>query len=386
MAKRLTKRDKARSRKPAGSEEPVDSVPQLVSVTDVKPVRTDDLFVDAKNPRLTGSNFLVSDQDPIIKSLWTEFNVAEITDSIVASGEFWQHEPLIAAKEDGKLVVVEGNRRLAAVKLLLSRDAQQAIGASGIPEIDADLRRHLEFLPVVQRDRRDVWEFIGFKHVKGPQEWDSIAKAEYIVRVHEDYGVPLVDIAKAIGDRNATVERLYHGLKVLHQARDAGVFYPSDRYYQRKDFAYSHLWTGLGYDGVRAFLGIKDRAKDTPKPVPRNKIPALGELCRWMYGSHKEKVEPLITSQNPHLRQLDEALRAPRGIAALRRGLSLQFALNAARGDTRLLLDALVAAEQNLREAKAYFPTGFTRQQEIADTVNNVHSLAVSLQKDVTNE
>jgi len=357
--------------------------PSSRSVTDAQLVPTDDLFVDPRNPRLTGADFSVSDQDPILERLWTEFNVAEITDSIVASGEFWKHEPLIAAEEDGRLIVVEGNRRLAAVKLLLSRETQQRIGASGIPEIDPSLRDHLKFLPVLKKDRHDVWEFIGFKHVKGPQEWDSIAKAEYIVRVHEEYGIPLLDIARAIGDRNATVERLYHGLKVLNQARNAGVFDPSDRFYQRKDFAYSHLWTGLGYDGIRAFLGIKDAAKDKPTPVPRDKIPALGELCRWMYGSHRDNVQPLIQSQNPHLRQLDEALRAPRGTAALRRGLSLQFALNAARGDTRLLLDALVAAEQNLREAKAYFPTGFKGQQEIVDTVNNIFSLAISLEQEL---
>ena len=32
---------------------------------------------------------------------------------------YWEHEKLFAAREKGKLVVIEGNRRLAAVKLLL---------------------------------------------------------------------------------------------------------------------------------------------------------------------------------------------------------------------------------------------------------------------------
>jgi hypothetical protein len=348
-----------------------------------KPVPTGDLLLDHKNPRLTGSDFSMTDQDPILARLWSEFNVEEIVDSIVANNEFWQHEPLIAAKENGKLIVVEGNRRLAAVQLLVSRDRQRKIGAKGIPEISHELKEHLSLLPVIQSTRSNVWEFIGFKHVKGPQEWDSIAKAEYIARVHEEYKVPLNEVAKAIGDRNATVERLYHGLKVLHQAQSTGVFDPDDRFYQRRDFPYSHLWTGLGYEGIRNFLGLKDAAKDSPKPVPRNKVQSLGELCRWMYGSNKDNVEPLIKSQNPHLRQLDEALRTPRGIAALQRGLSLQVAVNAARGDTRLLLDALVAAEQNLRDAKGYFSTGYKGQQEIADTITNINSLASSLQKEL---
>ena len=347
-------------------------------------IPTRDLFLDPINPRLTGSDFSVGDQDPILKRLWTEFNVAEIVDSIVASDGFWKHEPLVAARENGKLIVVEGNRRLAAVKLLLSAAKQRTIGATGVPAISAELEADLKELPVIERTRQEVWDFIGYKHVKGPQEWDSIAKAEYIARIHEEYGIPLGDIAKAIGDRNATVQRLYHGLKVLHQAQNTGVFDPKDRFYQRKDFAYSHLWTGLGYEGIRDFLGLKNGAWDQRKPISKKNIPALGELCLWLYGSQSNKVEPLVKTQNPHLRQLDEALRAPRGIAALRRGLPLQFAVNAARGDTRLLLDALVDAEQSLREAKGYFSTGYKGQQEIADTISNIHSIADSLQKELT--
>jgi hypothetical protein len=347
------------------------------------PVRPQDLFLDPKNPRLLDSNFKLKDQDQILERLWTEFNVSEITNSIVASECFWQHEPLIAAREDGKLVVIEGNRRLAAVQLLLSPERQGRIGATGVPEISKKLRANLAGLPVIEKPRREVWDFIGFKHVNGPQEWDSIAKAQYIARIHEDYEVPLPDIATAIGDRNATVERLYHGLKVLQQAQNAGVFDPADRFHQRKDFAYSHLWTGLGYEGVRAFLGMADREKSEREPVPKGKISALGELCRWLYGSHEADVEPLVKSQNPHLRQLDEALRFPRGVAALRRNLSLQQAVNAARGDTRLLLDALIAAEQNLREAKGYFSTGFNGQQDVGDTIKNIHALASSLNADL---
>lgn len=352
-------------------------------VEKASPVSAEDLFLDPKNPRLVSSDFELKDQDKILERLWTEFNVSEITDSIVASDCFWQHEPLIAAREGGKLVVIEGNRRLAAVHLLLSADRQKRIRATGIPEISQKLREHLAFLPVIEKPRREVWDFIGFKHVNGPQEWDSIAKAQYIARIHEDYDVALPDIATAIGDRNATVERLYHGLKVLDQARQAGVFDASDRFHQRKDFAYSHLWTGLGYEGIRAFLGITDGGRSERQPVPREKISALGDLCRWLYGSHQEKTEPLVKSQNPHLRQLDEALRAPRGVAALRRGLPLQQAVNAARGDTRLLLDALIAAEQNLREAKGYFSTGFAGQQDVSETIKNIHSLASSLTADL---
>jgi hypothetical protein len=361
-----------RTRRPVATPSPD---PEMIAI--------DELFLDPINPRLMDADFSIGDQDKILNRLWTEFNVAEIVDSIIASNGFWKHEPLVAVEERGKLIVIEGNRRLAAVKLLLSGERQRAAGASGIPDISTELRDDLQRVPVILRTRRGVWDFIGYKHVKGPQEWDSIAKAEYIARIHEQYKIPLDQIAKAIGDRNATVERLYRGLKVLRQAEQAGLFDPENRFYQKKGFAYSHLWTGLGYEGIRDFLGIKDSAKDERKPVRKEKVKALGELLLWLYGSNKENVQPLVQTQNPHLRQLDEALRSPRGLAALRRNFSLQAAVDAARGDARLLLDALVAAEKNLREAKGYLSTGYSGQQDITDTINNIRSLAVSLEEEL---
>ena len=54
----------------------------------------------------------------VIRILWDVMDVRELVLSIEASG-FFSHEPIIVIQEDGKNVVVEGNRRLAAVKLLL---------------------------------------------------------------------------------------------------------------------------------------------------------------------------------------------------------------------------------------------------------------------------
>src|SRR6266478_5324201 len=94
--------------------------PPLGALPESESVPTKALFLDPRNPRLTGEQYSVSEQEKILKRLWNEFNLSEITDSIFASQQFWRHEPLIAAREGGKLVVIEGNRRLGAVQLLLS--------------------------------------------------------------------------------------------------------------------------------------------------------------------------------------------------------------------------------------------------------------------------
>lgn len=335
-----------------------------------------ELNLDPANPRLAGLDLGVSDQDQIIKTLWQDRAVNELVDSIATSG-YWEHEELFATKEHGKLIVIEGNRRLAAVKLLLDESLRNRIGVTGIPKLSADAKQKLGSLPVIECRREDVWQYIGFKHVNGPQDWDSIAKAQYIARVHNDYGVELEDIARTIGDRHDTVRRLYRGLMVLEQAEKSGVFDRSDRYNAR--FAYSHLWTGLGYAGIQEFLGLPADKGFKPDPVPKAKIRNLGELCLWLYGSKEDDTVPIVRSQNPDLRNLDEVLRSESGIAALRGGLPLETSLKASRGDERMLLEAMVLVEQKLKEARGLVLTGYHGDSELLTKAEAISTIADSI-------
>lgn len=72
---------------------------------------TDDLQFDRDNPRLSeyGISKKATDEE-IIRILWEEMDVRELVQSIGASG-FFPHEQLIIAKESGKTIVIEGNRR-----------------------------------------------------------------------------------------------------------------------------------------------------------------------------------------------------------------------------------------------------------------------------------
>lgn len=332
-----------------------------------------DLYLDPENPRLAGLDIRLDDQVAIARVLWEERAVNEIASSIAASG-YWSHEVLFAAHENDVLIVIEGNRRLAAVKLLLDDDLRDEVGASGLPELSLDVRETLKELPVVICSRQDVWEYIGFKHVNGPQDWDSIAKAQYIARVHNEYGVPLDDIARTIGDKHNTVRRLFRGLMVLEQAESTGRFNREDRYNTR--FAYSHLWTGLGYSGFQEFLGIGADQGYTRDPVPQEKLDDLIQLCRWLYGSKADREPPVIRSQNPDLRHLDEILRNPNAVVALRSGLALDTALNISRGEKRLLREALVVAEQKLREARGLVDTGYEGEPDLLKKGRDIEKLA----------
>lgn len=338
----------------------------------------DELYLDHGNPRFYGEEG-ASDQASLLSTLWRDFAVDEIALSIAANGYF-AYEPLFAAEEDGRYVVVEGNRRLAAVKLLRNPYLRQKVGATDLPTISANAVEELERLPVIVTPRDSIWQYVGFKHVNGAQPWQSFSKAQYIGWVHNKVGVPLDEIARQIGDQHATVKRLYRGLMVLQQAGTAG-FDRDDR--SKKHFSFSHLYTGLDYPGIRKFIGLTEARDYTADPIPKSKRQPLRELCVWMYGSQSRGIEPVVRSQNPDLRQLDEVLLSTDGVAALRQGLPLGMSLDISRGDSRLFREALVAAKAQLQSARGKILTGYTGEPDLLQTSEDIVELANSVVDDM---
>lgn len=344
----------------------------------VADVSIHELHFDRRNPRL----FLEQDhsEDDLILRLWRDFAVDEVAMSIAHNGYF-RHEPLFATTEDDQLVVVEGNRRLAAVRLLVSDELRKQVGATDLPPITSDRKTELEVLPVIERQRSDVWQYIGFKHVNGPQPWQSYAKAQYIAWVHNELGTSLDDIARKIGDRHATVRRLYRGLMVLRQAEEAKVFDLNNRW--KKHFPFSHLYTGLDYPNIRNFLGINNDSSFGKYPVPDSHISNLGDLCQWLYG--QKPTRPLVQAQNPDLRKLEEAIGNKDGLVALRRGLSLDIAVDISTGDEQLFRGHLLDARRRLQEARGKQLTGYQGDIDTLQIAKEIFELADHLVLDMEN-
>ena len=332
------------------------------------------LHFDHDNPRLAEYGIVPTTPEPeILKILWDAMDVMELVQSIAASG-FFHHEPLIVAKEKGKNVVIEGNRRLAALKVLVAPSIAKEYGWE-LPTISEGARKKLEEVPAIVSNRVDSWRYLGFKHVNGPAKWTSYAKAAYIAEVHREYKVPLADIAQQIGDRHDTVQRLYRGLMVLEQAEKAKVYNREDRYGPRIYF--SHLYTGLDYDdGIGAFLKLAPKEKETDIPVHKERLKELGELCVWLFGSKKAKQPPVVVTQNPHLRMLNAVVSNRESLGALRAGVELEKAFEISRPPSDVFEEALLAAKRELTTARAYLTTGYQRSEEVLRIAGTVADMA----------
>ena len=349
-------------------------------------VKTANLLLDAENPRLAEYGLgPKAKQFDILKTLWDRMAVAEVAMSIAWNGYF-EHEPLfVEPAEKDKSVVIEGNRRLAAVQLLLDVDLRKKLGATDLPDIDRTpeipktRRDELAELPCLVTTREQLWRYLGFKHVNGPATWGAYAKAQYVAKVFNEYGVPLEDIARQIGDYNNTVERQYHGLMVVEQAERAGVFQRQNAN-RKRGFEFSHIYEGLNREGIQQYLGLTSTSRTKRDPVPPKKIPALGELLEWIYGNKAKEIPPRMGSQAKDIEKLSTIVTSEEGIRALRNGLSLDMARDAALGDQQLLRNALNQAKQNLQDAAGLVSTGFDPDDNHAlSTADDVEKLATDV-------
>ena len=311
--------------------------------------RAQELFFDVKNPRLVEFEH-TSDEKKILNILWDNMAVNEIVMSILANG-FFENEAMYVVIENGKKIVVEGNRRLAAVKAILD---PSAILNGGMNRYQDRITQKLvdeltNNLPVIiLHNREETWRYIGFKHVNGAVKWDSYAKAEYIAQVHNEYGIELKDIAEQIGDSNKITLKLYQGLMVLRQASRDTEFKIDDVYYKRVYF--SHVYTAVSYEGFQKFLGI-DITNNTDTPVPDDKLKNLEEVMYWLLGSNKKNIKPVIRSQNPDLRNLNNVLHSPEAIQLLRATKDLDKAYETSIEASDIFYQAIVEAKMNITKA-----------------------------------
>ncbi len=328
-------------------------------------IETDKLNLDWKNPRLAEFGITSKTQPKeILRILWENMALEEIVTSLVAHG-FFDTEPLVVVVEEGKHIVIEGNRRLAAVMIVRDPSIiQNKLDPIVLERISKDIVKGLEKLPVILvASRQEAWRFIGFKHINGPAKWNSFAKAQHIVQVHKEYGIPLSEIAFQVGDTHNTVQKLFQGMMVIEQAEKQKVFNRED--IKRSRLYFSHLYTALQYEGFKDYLNIGDAAIESLTPVPKERKDNLGQLLLWLYGSKKRDIEPVIATQNPDLKRLENVVRNREALASLMSGVPLPTAYELSRPKNSVFEESLFAAKRELQTAWSYVNEGYTGNDEL---------------------
>lgn len=257
--------------------------------TTIERASVDELLLDPKNPRLGRVNIrrgLYQDQ---LLSEMQSWNLEELAISFLRSG-FWVQEALLVTQEavpgvpvPGR-VVIEGNRRLAALKLLHAASQPGAPDSKwqrllALHSPDPELFTRIPYIRASSRG--DIEAFLGFRHVTGIMQWRPADKAEFIAMLIEDRGLSYEAVRQLIGSKTPAVRQNYIAFKLLRQMEET-----ANVDAKRVEDKFSVLFLSLRTPGVRDYLEVDltadvDRARH---PVKRSNAPKLAKLARWLFG------------------------------------------------------------------------------------------------------
>lgn len=324
----------------------------MAVANEIEYVSLDELLLDPKNPRLGRRNLERGLQQPEILDVIRIWEPEELAVSFIESG-FWPQEALVVVQDPevdmSKLVVVEGNRRLAALRLLhaasggepRTRKWEELAGALTDTEL-------FEQIPVLRADsREDVRKFLGFRHVTGIKEWAPAEKAQYIAEL-VDSGMTYVEVMRAIGSKTPTVRRNYISFNMLKQIEDLEEV-DVDPVEQR----FSVLFLSLREHGIQQFLGVDiDAEPEAAKtPVVGDEYTAnLEYFVKWVFGTNE--VPPLF-SDSRFVSKFSRILESADAVEYLKtsRNPSLAAAASRAGAETDELVELLLSATDLLEQA-----------------------------------
>lgn len=148
-----------------------------------KRVQVASLHLDKKNPRL-GRETMVSAPREIIQYLFDHDKALEVADSIANRGYF-PNEPLLAIQEASRLVVVEGNRRLAALKALREPGLLEGAVHRQVERLSrrvSDPKSLLSVPVTIAPSRRATDKQIAGRHIGSPVlAWQAENRASFIL-------------------------------------------------------------------------------------------------------------------------------------------------------------------------------------------------------------
>jgi hypothetical protein len=157
-------------------------------------------------------------QDDIRLMLLEHEDVMRLAHSIVRSDGVFPHDLLIVGDIDGSLTVLEGNRRVAAMQMLLDPSLIPEPFTSRFPRATDELREQLGSIEaVVAPDRHAADHLIAQIHAFSARKgWSPLAKYRYAFTRYAT-GQTITDIAVDLGSEPSEVRKFIRRYNIYKQ-------------------------------------------------------------------------------------------------------------------------------------------------------------------------
>ena len=202
---------------------------ELLGSLKVSETPIEKLILQPENIRFTHLKKIRSDAD-IQKQLWKESETRSLYQQILAAKGVY--EELII---DSDNVVLEGNRRLACLRVLRSEARLKKLPGIETTHFDKILCK------VIPKgtSKKQIDLFLATIHVKGKKKWNAFNKAQLLHDLKTKHLLTSDEISKQLSVSIKTIDR---SIDVYNQTYEYGKKYPSDNGWYHKFTYFDELF------------------------------------------------------------------------------------------------------------------------------------------------
>ncbi len=195
-------------------------------------VRPEQLLLDPNNPRYQGDfpDFVIipysqlgleSHQEKAYDRLMNKrFAVKDLAESISQIGYLTIDNIVVIEYDINRYIVIEGNRRLAAIFMILRNHVN----------CSQDVLKTIEKIPAVllkepyEEASIDQWILQGTRHIGGVKQWGPYQKAKAIITLQDEKGYSLSETADILGLTKRDINKAVRALRALEACQKHPIF------------------------------------------------------------------------------------------------------------------------------------------------------------------
>lgn len=343
-----------------------------------KVLRTNELLFDPENPRFPREISSGAD-NVILEKMIRDERVAEIMQSVGVQGYF-EGEPLLVAQvpDSDHYYVVEGNRRLAALKLL-NGELETPKRLKSVISIIDDASEKPDKIPcIIFSERKDILRYLGFRHITGIKAWGPLAKARYLKQLREDIYADepedeqLKMLAKEIGSRSDYVGTMLTGLELYDKAKDSEFFNLPG--INEKSIEFTLLTTAIGYRNISDYIGLDSKVDTLCESVEEER---LKDVFSWIYSQDQQG--NTIVSDSRKLKDLAAVVANHDAVSNLKKKGDLNEAFLMTEGPQVAFSQMLESAKKRLSLAYETLPSVKDLDRSHYEEIQNIFELTKSI-------
>lgn len=307
-------------------------------------IQLDRLSYDPTNPRIA-ERLGPSPSQKMIEDmlLGGDMKARELIPSFIENG-YIPYEPMVVRANDRNdgFIVIEGNRRLAALRsMLLSEDEEERKAFSS---------HNLDRVPclVFRGNDRQLTAYLGLRHLSKTKDWSTNAKALFVERTLKS-GFSLQEAGRLTNTTSANLRLILLTRRMFDEASVLGLALPTAD--AEGETIFWHLGDAVRRLRTKEYLQLQENSDPLGRPVYDQT--RFENLVSWLYGNSKQGSTRVISNVRD-IKALDLCLGNERATKALEEGASLAEAMEELEAAGATAVGHLDRAKRSAQRAMSF--------------------------------